>query len=334
MATLNSLFDKFLTNIEPDEKTTADAIREHEEVRKWLAEHSDFKKIHVETFLAGSYRRKTSVTPIKDVDIVVICSMDAYSASPRPLLDRLHRALAGNKRYKPRATPRRRSIQIELARVDLDVVPTVAPKGTDAPLLIPDRDVQRWFPTNPKGHIEWTQKLNAATKQSDADRGRFVPLVKMARWWRQEQLKGKRHPKGHMIELSAGYYHDASARDWADVFISWLDRAVTGLAGSRQSGKVPQFPDPGLPGEFIKTGMEWADFQLFYDRLAWSLPVAKRARDLSNSDLAASAKQWQSLFGSAFPDPDDDKGRGDLGSSGGPPSATRRPDIRQAPIFG
>jgi hypothetical protein len=334
MATLNSLFDEFLTNIEPDEKTTADAIKEHEEVRKWLAGHTDFKKIHVETFLAGSYRRNTSVTPIKDVDVVVICSMDSYGPNPRPLLDRLHRALADNKRYKPKATPRRRSIQIELARVDLDVVPTVAPKGVDAPLLIPDRDVKEWFSTNPKGHIEWTQKLNAATKQSEADRGRFVPLVKMARWWRQEQLKGKRHPKGHMIELSAGFFHDPKARDWADVFIAWLERAVGGLASARQSGTVPQFPDPGLPGEFIKTGMELKDFQLFYDRLSTSLPVARRARELAKSDLAASAKLWQSLFGSAFPNSDDDKGRGSAGGLGGPPLVTQRPDIRQAPTFG
>jgi len=78
MATLNDLFDQFLTKIEPDKDTRDVAINAHEPVRKWLAAHSTFGRVHVDTFLAGSYRRRTSVTPIKDVDIVVICAMSEY----------------------------------------------------------------------------------------------------------------------------------------------------------------------------------------------------------------------------------------------------------------
>ena len=335
MATLNDLFDDFLANIEPDPDMRQDAIRAHEGVRAWLAGHPDFKKIHVETFLAGSYRRRTTVAPIKDVDIVVICSMDAYDdANPRPLLERLKRALDDNKKYRTKTRPRRRSIQIESGTVEMDIVPTVAPNGADRPLKIPDRDVERWFWTNPKGHITWTQRLNAATQQAENDRGRFVPLVKMARHWRAQQLGARRHPKGHMVELSVGYHHDPSARDWADIFISWLERARTAFAPHKAARTVPRFADPGLPGEVIKTGIEWEDFERFYDKIESSLPVAVEARRIANTDLAQSARLWQGLFGSAFPLPGDG---GDKRGTGGPstgPSVGRRPDIREAPYFG
>jgi len=329
MATLNSLFTDFLSNIEPDEDTRAEAIDAHEPVREWLANHKTFGAVHVETFLAGSYRRRTSVTPIKDVDIVVVCAMNAYDPrDPKKLLTKLKAALDDNRKYKTRTTPRRRSIQIELSNIDMDIVPTVAPSGTDHPLLIPDRDVTQWFPTHPKGHITWTQNLNAATKAHENDKGRFVPLVKMARWWKYERLRGKRHPKGHMMELMAGYYHDSLARDWADVFIAWVERTTTALAPYRQTGSMPSFSDPGLSGQTIKTGMEQVDFNRFYDELQATFPLAMRARDLATTDLTASAKIWRQIFGDKFPLPGDDARK--LAA----PSVLTRPDIRQAPTFG
>ena len=337
MATLNGLFDEFLSNIEPDADTRADAIKAHEDVREWLEGHDTFGKVHVETFLAGSYRRRTSVTPIKDVDIVVICAMSEYDEqNPKTLLNKLKRALDDNKKYKTKTTPRRRSIQIELARVDMDIVPTVAPNGADRPLRIPDRDVTRWFDTNPKGHIDWTQTLNANTKTDENDRGRFVPLVKMARWWKRQRLRSRRHPKGHMMELMAGYYHDPRMRDWADVFVAWVERTTTNFSIYRQLGSMPSFPDPGLPGQSIKTGMEQEDFNRLYDELATTLPLAQRARDLAEADLTASAKLWRQIFGDEFPLPDDGGRKAGGPPAGGlvAPSVLTRPDIRQAPTFG
>lgn len=337
MATLNGLFEEFLGSIEPDADTREDAIQEHTGVRDWLANHPTFGSVHIETFLAGSYRRRTSVTPIKDVDIVVVCAMSEYDPqNPRKLLNKLKAALDDNKKFKTRTTPRRRSIQIERPRIDMDIVPTVAPNGVDHPLLIPDRDVTRWFDTNPKGHIAWTQTLNANTKVNDNDQGRFVPLAKMARWWKREQLRAHRHPKGHLIEVMAGYFHDLNARDWADVFIAWVDLMTVNLAGHRQGTEVPQFKDPGLPGQIIKTGMEKPDFDRFYDALARTLPVAKRARDLSGSDLTASAKLWRQIFGDKFPLPDDGARKAAWPAPVGmtAPSVHTRPDIREAPTFG
>lgn len=327
------LFRDFLSNIEPDEETRDDAINAHTPVREWLASHGNFGAIHEDTFLAGSYRRRTSVTPIKDVDIVVVCSTAAYNnaANPRALLDRLKRALDDGKKYKTKTPPRRRSVQIELARIDMDIVPTVAPSGADAPLLIPDRDATRWFDTNPKGHIAWTQGLN-----KDAD-GTFVPLAKMARWWKRERLRSHRHPKGHMIELIAGYHHDPAARDWADVFVAWAERTANALRVYRQAGILPTFADPGQPGQSIKTGMEIANFNRFYDELDRTRALAVRARDLAATDLMASAKLWRQIFGDAFPLPDEGaRAAGGPAAVGGfaAPSVFTRPDIREAPTFG
>ncbi len=333
MPTLNSLFETFLSNIEPDSDTRNEAIKAHELVRDWLASHESFGSVHVETFLAGSYRRKTSITPIKDVDIVVVCSMSEYDPeNPKKLLDKLKSALDDNKKYKTRTSPRRRSIQIELSKIDMDIVPTVAPDGVDNPLLIPDRDATQWFRTNPKGHIAWTQALNANTLLSDSDRGRFVPLVKMARQWKRVQISA-RHPKGHLLEIIAGYHHDPVARDWADVFVSWAERTTTAFAIYRQTESMPSFPDPGLAGETIKTGMEQRDFNRFYDALSVTLTKARRARDLASSDLRSSVDLWRQIFGEAFPPLPEEGGNGE-GKSPQAPSALKRPDIKEAPTFG
>ena len=126
----------------------------------------------------------------------------------------------------------------------------------------------------------------------------------------------------------AGYYHEPDARDWADVFIAWVERTIAELKSYRVAQIVPVFNDPGLPGEIIKTGMELADFVLFYDKLAATLPLAQRARDLAGTDLKASAKLWRQIFGDKFPFPDDDV------QKQAAPSVLTRPDIRQAPTFG
>src|SRR5689334_7497242 len=56
-------FDKLLQDIEPSQTTKSLAASAHRTLRQYLADHEDFRDVHLDTFLAGSYRRNTSIRP-------------------------------------------------------------------------------------------------------------------------------------------------------------------------------------------------------------------------------------------------------------------------------
>lgn len=329
---LNNSFEIFLGRIEPTEATRAGAISAHKTLRDRLAADPDFARYHVETFLSGSYRRSTAVQPIKDVDIVVIIKADPNKDTPRQILALLKRVL--DKYYATKTAPQRRSIRIDLADISMDVIPAVAPFGADQKLQIPDRTLQEWIWTNPKGHIAWTARLNEATKDKPSDRGRFVPLVKMAKWWKRVQLPDAKRPKGFTLECLAGWHHDPTARDWADVFIAFLERVTTAYAAYKSLDAVPPIPDPGLPGKAIPTGLTPREFKAFLAAAETSLALSRRARDAATAK--ESADLWRQVFGDRFPASDDDGGTKAAG-----PEEPRGPsiftpsgrDIREAPPF-
>ena len=210
MTKLNSLFDRFLSNIEPDEDAVAYAQEAHKPVRDFLENDEKFGEFVENTFLYGSYRRHTAVGDIKDVDIVVLTNFDPESEehTPQKVLRKLKAALA--RHYDDPENPeyQRRSIRIndplpERSDVSmtLDIIPAVAPNGDDAPLLVPDREVKAWVQSHPKGHIKATSELN----RQEYSGSKFVPLVKMMKWWwkyqcqvRQPDLERPK-PKGFWI---------------------------------------------------------------------------------------------------------------------------------------
>jgi hypothetical protein len=329
---LNANFDEFLAAIEPTASTRETAISAHSTLRDRLANDADFAKLHVETFLSGSYKRSTAIQPIKDTDIVVIINEDS-TRLPLKVLGELKQVL--DKYYPAKSASQRRSIRIDLTKISLDVIPALAPNGADNPLLIPDRELKRWIATNPKGHTAWTSRLNAATTNSETDRGRFVPLVKMLKWWKKVQLPEAKRPKGFTLECIAGQHHDPTARDWADVFIASLERINSAYGIYKVLPFVPGIPDPGLRGQNIPTGLTVSEFQAFLKKVNESLAVAKQARD--STDPQASAALWRKIFGNHFPDlgsSDDSGGGRTVEGPRGPSVFNRSPrDVREAPPF-
>ena len=76
-------FDAFLKNIEPSATTVSYISSIQTNLRSYLKNHKDYKEIHVDTFLSGSYAKHTSIRPAagdkkRDVDIIVVTS---YSSS-------------------------------------------------------------------------------------------------------------------------------------------------------------------------------------------------------------------------------------------------------------
>jgi hypothetical protein len=290
---LNDYFRQFLSNIEPGEKRVQQASASHTSVRNHLKADDEFDDLFVRTFLAGSYARHTAYDPIQDVDIIVVCDWDG---GPAELLTKLKGVLDKHYNYKTKTSPQRRSIRIDLSHISMDIVPARESPGTEAPLEVPDREQVEWVETNPEGHLEWVTGLNKET-------GRFVPLAKMLKHWNDYRLPDAKHPKGFWIECLAGWHHDVSMTDWADVFIGTLERIRSFCAGYAALELVPPLKDPGLLHQTLTTGMDAAEFETFYDALGQALDDARNAR-ADNTSIAESARLWRGVFGPKFPNPD------------------------------
>jgi predicted nucleotidyltransferase len=313
MATLNALFDQFLSNINPDEKSVEYAQTAHQRVRQCLEEEDDFKQYVLNTFLYGSYKRHTATGGIKDVDIVVLTNFDPADEenTPQKVLRKLKAALtrcyddADNPEYQ------RRSIRVNDSLPDqpdaaltLDVIPAAIKTDEDSPLLVPDCELKEWIYTHPKGHIQHTTSLNS----DECSKGRFVPLVKMMKWWWRYQCEVNQpdverpHPKGFWVECLTGETFDPTRSLWADHFIAVLEQIVEKYSSPKE---VPQLSDPGLPGETIMTGMTLTEFKTFLSLTSTSLDKAKQARDEENK--LESSKLWRDIFGDQFPLYDEDE---------------------------
>lgn len=57
-------FNKFLSNIEPSPTTVSYISSIQTNLREYLKNHEEYKKIHVDTFLSGSYAKHTSIRPV------------------------------------------------------------------------------------------------------------------------------------------------------------------------------------------------------------------------------------------------------------------------------
>lgn len=307
MTKLNSLFDRFLSNIEPDKDAVDYAQEAHKPVRDFLENDEKFGEYVENTFLYGSYRRHTAVGDIKDVDIVVLTNFDPESDehTPQKVLRKLKAALA--RHYEDPENPeyQRRSIRINDplperpdVSMTLDIIPAVAPNGDDSPLLVPDREVKAWVQSHPKGHIKATSDLN----RQEYSGGKFVPLVKMMKWWWKYQCQVRQpdverpKPKGFWIECLTAEMFDHTQSAWADHFVAVLANIVEAYG---DASEPPELNDPGMSGQTIKTNMTAKEFGVFMSAAKECLDRAVVACD--QKDDTESSAIWREIFGDEFP---------------------------------
>ncbi len=304
MAKLNDLFETFLGEIEPDGATKKYAKTAQEKIREHLEEVDDFQKCVLGSYLYGSYKRHTAITDIKDVDIVVLTNFDIKSSenTPDKILRKLKNALTRYYKDSDNTVYQRRSILVkdplheENTDITLDIIPAVLVDESDTTIYVPDRELKEWILSNPKKHIERTSKLNESSDE------KFVPLVKMIKWWWKYQSKQKQSnverpkPKGFWIECLVVENFDNDRIEWADHFIATLTNISSKFAGVTG---VPELIDPGLPNQSISSSTSFEEFQFFMNTVNESLKIAINAEAEQNEEV--SSKLWQKIFGEKFP---------------------------------
>ena len=293
--TTKKQFTDLLTEIEPSTSTVDACSSAHRTLRERLRTDDKFSAFHADTFLSGSYRRDTAIRPRRvdgtlqrpDVDIIVVTNHTQDDA-PKVVLGALHQALKDC--GYTNLTVNRRSINVKLVGVDMDVVPVI--EDGDA-YRIPDVELETWLPTNPPGHTNWTIEVNALNGL------RFKPLVKLVKWWRRENLADLKRPKGFILETMVAKHMSSTEESYGTLFVEFLEAVRDNYGLHVLLGQVPFIEDPAVPGNNVFSNVTSSEFKTFYDKASKHAALAREAMNEKDADTAL--EKWREVFGPCFP---------------------------------
>jgi len=294
--TTQQQFEDMLSEIEPSPSTVAACSSAHRTLRDALAEDDEFRAVHVRSFLSGSYVRDTAIRPTSvggvvqrpDVDIIAVTGHTSDD-EPKVVLDAVHQALVGA--GYANLTINRRSINVRLVNVDMDVVPVI--ENGDS-FLIPDMHLEDWLPTNPPAHTQWTIDVNAKAG------GRFKKLVKLFKWWRRVHMPAElKRPKGFILECLVAKHMSYTETNLETLLVGLLEVVRDNYRVYADNGFVPFVEDPGVPGNNVFSAVKAEEFKTFYDKLSEHAALARQAK--SETDDEEALKLWRQVLGQRFP---------------------------------
>jgi hypothetical protein len=298
--TLSSYFGMLLSNIEPTPERVEIISDAHTTLREHLgSDAADLTYPVEDDFLSGSYARHTATGTVKDADIILplqgaVLSNDRRSPSPRAVLQNLKQVVDLFYDHVD-LEQQRRSIQVFLTEDDvrMDLVPAIAPDGVESVLYVPDYQQQLWIESHPKGHITGSSTHNTNTG------GRYVPLVKLVKWWRDQHITEDKRPKSFLLECLVRETCPVEALPMAKMFKQTLEMIVERYGAV---ATVPVIADPALPGNDLAVSCSWTstEFKAF-------IAACEEAITLADAALGATTKEeaiqnWRILFGDKFPE--------------------------------
>ena len=287
-------FNAFLTNIEPSASTVSYISSIQTNLRSFLKNHKDYKDVHVDTFLSGSYAKHTSIRPVagdkkRDVDIIVVTSHSS-SKDSADVLEELRDVLIQKNEYST-ATIQRHSVEIEMGSVSVDVVPVIADEDDDQMYYVGDSDTGDWTVTDPKGHKSWSTDVN---KENNCE---YKPLVKIFKWWRRVNCpEGTKYPKGITLEKIIADNLGDSSLSTEDFLIGTMQNIISAYKEDySDQDKNPVIDDPSekMIGNDLLAGYSTDDFSAFIDKL-------DEHASLLNFEGTSNAT-WRKILGTQFP---------------------------------
>ncbi|MDZ7662525.1 nucleotidyltransferase [Thiohalophilus sp.] len=147
-----------------------DAEKKYKAVGDWLSDSDDLRLADSSIYSQGSIRVGTTVKPLyrEEFDVDLVCYVPhVESPTPAQIRDLVGRRLIGNKTYEDLLEPLNRAWRINYAnKFHLDITPVIRNPGCDnGGVLVPDKQLNNWKPSNPNGYAEWFD-ANAAVQPS------------------------------------------------------------------------------------------------------------------------------------------------------------------------
>ncbi|MBM7331508.1 nucleotidyltransferase domain-containing protein, partial [Agrobacterium sp. S2] len=177
--TVTSAFDTFDANLNLDPHERVQAQERHNQVRAVLERSG----VIAGSFLQGSFARKTMLKPLKDVDIVVLLKPDSGLQGPdgparamqlfRDLVAEQWPTAVFDAGEKPSA----KALRVEFDDLDftIDLVPAF--EGDGEWVLIGDRELRGWEPSNTRIQIRLVRERNGQTRKNFVHQVRMLKAV-------------------------------------------------------------------------------------------------------------------------------------------------------------
>lgn len=318
---LSTYFNDFLTNISLTPNQISRIKTTHETLRKRLNDDEVLSEIIIGTFLQGSYKRYTAISPKNgeksDVDIVVILDFDKDEKQPNELFSMFEDFL--DKHYEDKYNFKNKSIRITLSDVDIDLVVTIPcdnsvnfdkdffnksckefkDEDIDSEdiekgyLYLPNVDENTWIKINPTAQIIYTTSKNKDSK------GWYIKVVKSIKWWQRlnyPDLSVKSYPLERFVFECCP--NDLTCA--ADGVYLTFEKMVT-------YNQKPYLEDFELENNVFENVTD-DEYGEFHSKVCEAAEISKQARFEEDAD--ESIRLWKELFGSKFDDSDDNNGSG------------------------
>lgn len=253
---LDDLLDRIGVKLQISETRYNLAVSRYETIGEWLrAEASPIARFKPTIYPQGSLRIQTTVKPRghNEFDLDLVCEFQADPRSfynPVELLNIVEKRLRDNLIYSGMIKRKNRCICINYAdKFHLDIVPAVPNCSSDAYgetcVLVPDRNLQDWQHSNPKGYAKWFETIASEmrikmkrnlepmpeqqTYEELVTLNRAVQLIKRYRDISLEHLEGKKHPVSVVLTTLAAQAYSGQ-------------RSVTEAVSAILNGMIARIP--------------------------------------------------------------------------------------------
>lgn len=163
------LLDAVCQAIEPTDNQYGDAVERYETIGKFLAEeNSPLHRFEPSVYPQGSMRTKTVIRPVngKEFDVDLVCEFKLMpDRDPMVVKKMVWDRFRSSDRYKNMAVEKNRCVQIRYAGdFHMDVMPCVPHQAgwtKVGPVWVPDKQLEKWKPSNPVGFAQFVEAAAA-----------------------------------------------------------------------------------------------------------------------------------------------------------------------------
>lgn len=136
------------------------AVEKYEAVGRWLsASESSLAALAPTIYPQGSMALQTTVRPLRrmEYDLDLVCEVRPTRASAMELFNAVYARLHENGTYRPILERKNRCVRLNYAgNFHLDIIPAQPdPPRPPMSVVVPDRKLQDWTPSNPRGYAAW-----------------------------------------------------------------------------------------------------------------------------------------------------------------------------------
>lgn len=159
---LDDLLQRVCSGLQVSATQYQSAVRSYNAVAEWLSGDEQLKDIDIEIYPQGSLRIGTTVKPLfqQEFDLDFVCEFKVNWTKikePLSLLDVVERRLRAHGTYASMVERKKRCVRLKYANdFHMDILPACpVDESDDHSVKVPDRELQDWTDSNPKGYAQW-----------------------------------------------------------------------------------------------------------------------------------------------------------------------------------